>query len=50
MYGVSARNGKWNSIAEKVMFNCGGVTVLPFFFFFLIYLAALRLCCGTWDL
>ena len=34
MYGVSARNGKWNRIAEKDMYNGGGVTDLRFFFFF----------------
>ena len=56
MYGVSARNGRWDRISGKYMYNGGGVTDLLkvlcvfFLFLFFIYLAALGLSCGTWDL
>ena len=39
MCGVSARNGRWNRIAEKDMYNGGRVTDLlkVFFFFFNLF-------------
>lgn len=43
MYGVSARNGRWDTISGKYMYNGGGVTDLlkvlcVFFFVFVFYL------------